>query len=207
MMSASLARRLAKRLLAPLAWRETYRCLRLPWHERATATASAAFDVRVLDRSDLARYSQESAYGISPRFLDGIAARDDLCVAAFSGSELVSYRFFAAQPTDIDAHLRFHFPPGWIYAYKAFTHPSWRGRRLHRELFLRSMSEVEPWQRGSREPLGFVTLVLSDNESSAKALARVGFGPFTSFTVLRVLSRPRLVAPEDGAMEFRITLQ
>jgi GNAT superfamily N-acetyltransferase len=203
-MRASLARRLAKRLLAPLAWRETYRCLRLPWPAPAAAVASAPFEVRVLDRADLARYSREALYEISPRFLDGIAGRDDLCVAAFSGHDLVSYRFFALQPTDVDARLRFHFPPGWIYAYKAFTHPSWRGRRLHRELFLGSLPEVEQWKPA---PLGFVTLVMSDNESSAKALARVGFEPFASFSVLRVLSRPRLVEPADDAMEFRITLQ
>ena len=204
-MRASLARRLAKRLLAPLAWRETYRCLRLPWPEPAAAVAPAPFEVRVLDRPDLARYSREALYGISPRFLDGIAGRDDLCVAAFSGSQLVSYRFFALQPTDIDAHLHFHFPPGWIYAYKAFTHPAWRGRRLHRQVFLRSLPEVSRWLKG--QPLGFVTLVLSDNDASAKALARVGFEPFTSFSVLRVFSRPRLVEPADKAMEFRITLQ
>jgi hypothetical protein len=204
-MRASLARRLAKRLLAPLAWRETYRCLRLPWPEPGAAVASAPFEVRVLDRSDLARYSREALYGISARFLDGIAARDDLCVAAFSAGQLVSYRFFALQPTDIDAHLRFHFPPAWVYAYKAFTHPAWRGRRLHREVFLRSLPEVGRWL--PRVPLGFVTLVLSDNEASAKALARVGFEPFTSFSVLRLFSRPRLVEPADEAMEFRITLQ
>ena len=198
-------RRLAKRLLAPLLWRETYRCLRMPWPEAPTpAAASTPVEVRVLDRSDLARYSRDARYEISARFLDGIAARDDLCVAAFSGQELVSYRFFAAQPTDIDAHLRFHFPPGWIYAYKAFTHPAWRGRRLHREVFLRSLPEVSRWLR---EPLGFVTLVLSDNESSAKALARVGFEPFTSFSVLRLLSRPRRVSAEHEGMEFRISLQ
>ena len=203
----NVARGLAKRLLAPLAWRETYRCLQMPWRGLPAAAASAPFEVRVLDRSDLARYSREALYEISARFLDGIAARDDLCVAAFSGHDLVSYRFFAGQPTDIDAHLRFHSPPGWIYAYKAFTHPSWRGRRLHREVFLRSLPEVSRWLGGAREPLGFVTLVLSDNESSARALARVGFESFTSFSVWRVLSRPRLVAPEDEAMEFRVTLQ
>jgi hypothetical protein len=206
-MRASLARRLAKRLLAPLAWRETYHCMRLPWPDPAEAAASAPFEVRVLDRSDLARYSRETLYEISARFLEGIAARDDLCVAAFSGSQLVSYRFFALQATDIDAHLRFQFPPGWIYAYKAFTHPAWRGRRLHREVFLRSLPQVSRWLPGSRAPLGFVTLVLSDNAASAKALARVGFEPFTSFAVLRVLSRPRLVEPADEGMEFRITLQ
>lgn len=207
-MRASRARQLAKRLLAPLAWRETYRCMRMPWDEpAATAAASAPLDVRVLDRPELARYGRDAAYEISAGFLEGIAARDDLCVGAFSGSDLVSYSFFAKQPTDIDSHLRFHFPPGWIYAYKIFTHPAWRGRRLHREVFLRSMPEIKRWLPGARAPLGFVTLVLSDNESSAKALARVGFEPVASFSVLRVLSRPRLVEPAHDAMELRITLQ
>jgi hypothetical protein len=193
-----------KRWLRRLAWRDTYRCLRMPWPEQAPgAAASTPVEVRVLDRSDLARYSRDAQYEISARFLDGIAGRDDLCVGAFSGQDLVSYRFFAAQPTDIDAHLRFHFPPGWLYAYKAFTHPAWRGRRLHRELFLRSLPAVSRLHK----PLGFVTLVLSDNASSAKALARVGFEPFTSFRVWRVLSHPRRISSEHEAMEFRITLQ
>ena len=197
-------RRLAKRLLAPLLWRETYRCLRMPWPAPAPAApASTPVEVRVLERSDLERYSRDALYEISARFLDGIAARDDLCVGAFSGQDLVSYRFFATQPTDIDAHLRFHFPPGWMYAYKAFTHPAWRGRRLHRELFLRSLPAVSRLHK----PLGFVTLVLSDNASSAKALARVGFEPFTSFSVWRVLSLPRRISSEHEAMDFRITLQ
>jgi hypothetical protein len=203
-LTAPLVRRVAKRLLAPLLWCETYRCMRMPWPEAAARPAAPTpVDVRVLDRSDLARYSRDAQYEISARFLDRIAARDDLCVGAFSGQDLVSYRFFAAQPTDIDAHLRFHFPPGWLYAYKAFTHPAWRGRRLHRELFLRSLPAV----RRLHKPLGFVTLVLSDNASSAKALARVGFEPFTSFSVWRVLSRPQLVRCENETTEFRIALQ
>ena len=178
--------------------------MRMPWPGPApTVAASTPVEVRVLDRSDLARYSRDAQYEISARFLDGIAARDDLCIGAFSGQDLVSYRFFAAQPTDIDAHLRFHFPPGWLYAYKAFTHPAWRGRRLHRELFLRSLPAVSQLHK----PLGFVTLVLSDNASSAKALARVGFEPFTSFSVWRVLSLPRRISSEHEAINFRITLQ
>jgi hypothetical protein len=208
----SLARRLAKRSLAPWVWLETYRCLRLPWKQAqavrpAAAESTVPVEVRRLQRSDLLPYSSESEYEISPRFLDGIAGRDDLCFGAFVGGQLVSYRFFAVAPTAIDSYLRFHFPPRWIYAYKAFTHPSWRARRLHRQLFLGSLPEVGRWLQGLQEPLGFVTLVVSDNIASSSALAHLGFSPFESFSVLRIRSRPRLVSPpEEDRTGFYIEL-
>jgi len=211
-MAAARVRRLAKRALGRFVWRETYRCLRLPWNQAQRAAAvvdepAVPVEVRQLERSDLQRYVTESEYGISPQFLDGIAAREDLCFGAFVGGKLVSYRFFAVRPTAIDSYLRFHFPRRWIYAYKAFTHPSWRGRHLHRQLFLRSLPEVGRWLHGLHEPHGFVTLVLSDNIPSSSALTRLGFSPFKSFAVLRILSRPRLIRPLEGeGTDFHIEL-
>lgn len=208
----SLARRFAKRSLGPLVWLETYRCLRLPWKQAqainpAAAESAVPVEVRQIERSDLARYASETEYEISPRFLEGIAARDDLCFGAFVGGKLASYRFFAVRPTAIDSYLRFHFPARWIYAYKAFTHPAWRGKQLHRQLFLRSLTQVGGWVRGLQEPLGFVTLVVSDNAASSSALTRLGFSPFDSFSVLRIGSRPRLVSPsKDDALDFYIEL-
>jgi len=208
----SFARRLAKRSLGRWVWLETYRCLRLPWkqaQDAGTEAAQAAVPVKVrqLERADLARYASETEYEISPRFLDGIAARDDLCFGAFVDGKLASYRFFAVRPTAIDSYLRFHFPARWIYAYKAFTHPAWRGKQIHRQLFLRSLPQVGAWLPGLQEPLGFVTLVVSDNAPSRSALTRLGFSPFESFSVLRIRSRPRLVSPpEEDRAGFYIEL-
>ena len=211
-MPAAFTRRAAKRLLGPLIWRETYHCLTLPW-EQARAQAAQTTgptreaDVRVLEREDLQRYSRESAYEISAAFVDGIADRDDLCLGAFVDGGLAAYRFFALRPTAIDAHLRFHVPPRWIYAYKAFTLPAWRGNRLHRELFVRSLPVVARWIGGLEPPLGFVTLVMSDNPSSAAALRRLGFGQVDSFSVLRVRRRPRLIgSSEESPAGFGIEL-
>lgn len=206
----ALAFRAAKRLLGPLIWRETYRCLTLPWDRARALPAQASgpareVDVRLLEREDLRRYSRESAYEISAAFVDGLAGRDDLCFGAFAAGRLAAYRFFALRPTAIDAHLRFCFPPRWIYAYKAFTLPAWRGNRLHRELFVRSLPELGRWLGGLEPPLGFVTLVMSDNRSSAAALGRLGFAPVASFSVLRVRRRPRVIAPSPAEPEgFRI---
>ena len=209
-MPGSLVYRAAKRFLGPLFWKETYRCLRLPWKEAEAALAAAGSapgpaEVRVLDRAELRRYAAEPRYEISGAFLNGIAARDDLCFGAFVRGELAAYRFFALRPTAIDAHLEFRFPARWIYAYKAFTLQAWRGKRLHRELFVGSLPEVRRWLAGLQEPLGFVTLVMADNPASAAALSRLGFRPFDSFAVVRLRARPRLIMPSaDDARGFAI---
>lgn len=198
--AAATARRLARRAFGRWVWRETYRCLRLPWNQ-AQSTAAAVdapavpVEVRPLERSELALYGKEGGYEFSPQFLRGIASRDDLCVAAFASGKLVSYCVFAVEPTAIDSHLRFHFPPRWIYVYKAFTHPGWRGRRLQQQLFLRALPDVGRWLDGLQQPLGFVTLVIADNAPSFSAFARLGFKPFESFSVLRLRSRPRRISP------------
>jgi hypothetical protein len=207
---AAMTRRLAKRAVARWVWRETYRCLRLPWNQAQSAAGDVGdpavpVEVRALERSELALYGNESTYDFSPQFLHGIASRDDLCVAAFAGGKLVSYCFFAVKPTAIDSYLRFHFPLRWIYVYKAFTHPAWRGRRLQQLVFLRARPEVSRWLHGLREPLGFVTLVMADNPPSLNAFARLGFKPFESFSVLRIRSRPRLLSgSEDEGRAFYI---
>lgn len=198
--AAAMARRLAKRAFGRWVWRETYRCLRLPWSQAQSAAAAVdapvvPVEVRPLERSELALYGREGGYDFSPQFLRGIVPRDDLCVAAFAGGKLVSYCVFAVEPTAIDACLRFHFPPRWIYVYKAFTHPGCRGRRLQQQVFLRGLPEVEQWLGGLHPPLGFVTLVMTDNAPSFSAFVRLGFKPFESFSVLRVRSRPRRISP------------
>lgn len=201
------ARSLARRWL----WVETYRCLRLPWKEAqiaAAALAEPSVEVRRLQRSELEHYSTEAVYDFSQRFLQGIASRDDLCFGAFAGDKLASYCFFAVMPTDIDAYLRFHFPQRWIYVYKAFTHPAWRGRRLQRQVFLRALPGVSGWLSGLRQPAGFVTLAMTDNVPSLSAFARLGFTPFESFRVLRVRSRPRLLSPsENEPADFYVELK
>jgi hypothetical protein len=203
------ARSLARRWL----WVETYRCLRLPWRQAQIAAAAVAepsvpVEVRQLPRSELEGYSNAAEYDFSRRFLHGIASRDDVCFGAFAGDKLVSYCFFAVMPTDIDAYLRFHFPQRWIYVYKVFTHPAWRGRRLQQQVFLRALPGMSGWLSGLRQPAGFVTLAITDNVPSLSAFARLGFTPFESFRVLRVRSRPRLLSPsEDEPTDFYVELK
>jgi hypothetical protein len=143
--------------------------------------------VRAIERPELERLAQNPEHEISRRFLEGLASRDDLCVGGFIDGRLACYGFYsAAAPTDIDEALRFRFPAQWLYVYKGFTHPAHRGKRLRTRVLIGGMPAIAQWRGAHPEPAGFVTLVLSYNQPSLKALRRIGFEPQQSFPVLKL---------------------
>ena len=168
------------RVLRALWGREVYECLTVDWRgaqEAESVPATCGVQIRKVERSELA------SAGISQKFLRGIEHTPDLCFGAFAGEALVSYVFFApASPVAIDARLEFAFPADWIYVYKAFTQPAWRGKRLLHEIVTHGMTHLGPHR--------FVTLVVAGNHASRKAFERCGFRPTQRFPVWRVLSRP-----------------
>jgi GNAT superfamily N-acetyltransferase len=192
-------------VVARLARVDVYRCLTLagPTPPGLVDVPVKGFAIRVVDRSALAAYSRDARQEISLQFLAGLAGRDDLCFGAFEGEELASYCFFATESTAIDLYLRFCYPLGWIYVYKAFTRPEWRGRGLLRAI-LRDAARTEHWPRLPQEPLGFVTLALTRNRASLEAFGKAGFRPLVDFPVLVFRSRPRTIFRSDAPAGFAI---
>ena len=205
----SIARRLRSRIAPWIEW-QSYQCLTLSWRKAQFARAALTeppvpLELRRLHRSDLLRLAGDPVYDFSLRFLQGLESRDDPCFAAFAGGELVSYGFFSAAPTDIDEYLRFHFPIRWLYVYKGFTHPAWRGRRLRPFVLLNALPALLEWLGPVSEPVGLVTLVLSNNHSSLNALNRIGFSLETQFPMLRIRERPWLISlPPEEQEDFYI---
>jgi RimJ/RimL family protein N-acetyltransferase len=191
-----MQKRILRTLVHPLVHREVYECLTLNWHgapgPRPATGAATETQVREVARADLVRFSVDPALGLSPNFLRTIHQRNDHCFAAFVGDAVASYVFFApTSPTAIDCRLSFQFPDGWLYVYKAFTVPAWRGKRLLPHLLLEAMRHLN-----RRD---FVTLVVSENHGSRRAFERCGFQPRERFPVWRILSRPvRVALPGDS---------
>jgi hypothetical protein len=187
---------------------DVYRCLTLKWGAVPwVITGSPEPDelvVRLVERSEVAKWSEDPAYEICRDFMSGLAGREDLCIGLFKDSKLISYCFFAAEPTSIDRTLGFRFPEGWIYAYKALTLPAWRGEALHQRLFFHSFRILAAWWSGSRPPRGVVALVMADNGSSLRAFARAGFQPTADFAVLVAASCLRLIVKGRSRGEFAI---
>jgi hypothetical protein len=158
---------------------EKYLGFVLPAGREAIAPPTSA-QIRLVGLEELARYSSDPAYDLSDRFLTSPAARDHTCVGAFADGKLAAYSFQSRVPTDIDASLRFHFPPGWVYHFKALTLLQWRGRRLHASLTAAAAAHFAA-QPGFH---GLLTLVAATNLPSLASFARIGFQPALTFSVI-----------------------
>ena len=188
-----MLRRLKRRLAPWVAW-EDYVRLTLGWEAAKRAHAgltelALSLRVRTIERAELERFAGDPAHEISERFLESFRPEQDLCVGGFVAGELACYGFFSAAPTNIDEQLRFHFPERWIYVYKGFTQPKFRGQRFRAHVLLGGIPALEEWLGPVEAPIGLVTLVLSDNRASLKALARIGFRYQGHFPVLRLRAR------------------
>ena len=144
---------------------------------------------RLLDRSQLKDFSQNPECDITPEFLDAAVAKGDECYGVFEGGQLASYGWYSNQPTDTSDDLTLFFNSDYIYMYKGFTHPRYRGQRLHAigmNLALRKYRKL-----GYK---GLVSYAESNNFSSLKSAYRLGFRDIGRIAVWKFFGRPIIVA-------------
>ncbi|OGA70389.1 MAG: hypothetical protein A3G81_34475 [Betaproteobacteria bacterium RIFCSPLOWO2_12_FULL_65_14] len=188
------ARYLAWRVADRLAGYMPYQGLLLPASRARGRNAFAPNRLvcREVALQELAPYTSDSAYDLSERFLSDARARADCCIGVFAGEKLVSYSFNSRVPTNIDSGFRYEFPEGWVYHFKAFTLPEWRGQGLHS----RQMSAILNKFAGLACFKGLTTLVVTTNYASLASFARLYFEPVFRFAIVGKGEKRRVVA--DG---------
>lgn len=176
-----------------LGWRALYRvagyvpyaCLALTAEPRVEPP-EAGVVCRQVAFEELEALAGDPAYELGERALRVARERGDFCVGVFAAGRLLSYCFNARAPTQVDTELRFRFPTGWLYHYKALTLPDWRGRRLHG-------LQIGVVRRAfAASPI--VTLVTSINHASLASFRRLGFTRLCTFSVAGDPLRRRLVS-------------
>jgi hypothetical protein len=124
-------------------------------------------------------------YEMTREMIEAALHKGDQCFAIFDGDRLASFGWYSNQPTNISEELVLHFDPAWVYMYKGFTHPDYRGKRLHgigMSLALRSYTDG-----GSR---GLISYVNSNNFQSLRSIERMGYRIFGDIYLARLLGRP-----------------
>ena len=161
---------------------------------------------REIQLQELECYARDSAYDVSERFLAAAKARGDCCVGVFAGGRLVSYSFNSGIATDIDSGFRYEFPGGWVYHFKAFTLPEWRGQGLH----ARHLPVILEKVTGLPGFKGLTTLVVTTNYPSLRSFGRLYFEPVFRFVIAGKGAKRRLVpdalshaSEADGKLSFR----
>jgi GNAT superfamily N-acetyltransferase len=109
-------------------------------------------------------------------------ARNDLCIGAFAGEQLVGYVWLSDGPTPHVAGLWVDFELGSHYAYKLFVRPEYRGKRIASGL-LRAADHLSI-ARGIKRSIAIVGL---RNHSSTRSFVRSGYDAAGYAGLLRCL--------------------
>lgn len=188
---ASAAGYFTSRIFDRLAGYVSYQGFVLPARQVRTFAIRAAKGVscREVDLAELSRCTHDPEYDISEQFLFETRLRGDCCIGVFAGPKLVSYSFNAAAPTNYDSIIHYEFPRGWIYHYKVFTLPEWRGHRLH------GLQVATLFQKFSSDAgfKGLTSLVRLTNSPSLASFKRLHFEPAFRFAVVGKGKKQRLV--------------
>lgn len=153
---------------------------RLPDVGDASFFDARGFDARFAGANELARFAVAGEHDLTVDFLREARARGDRCYALFDADALAAYGWYSHRPTPIDAHFTLHFDPAYIYMYKGFTVPAYRGKRLHAVGMCRALRAFSEEGRA-----GLVSWVDANNFASLQSVARMGYRIFGDVYLLR----------------------
>jgi ribosomal protein S18 acetylase RimI-like enzyme len=154
-----------------------------------------------LERGALLHRASHAEYDMSPEFVERALEKGDECFGILDGATLASYGWYAKTPTAISDDLWLHFDRRYVYMYKGFTHPRYRGQRLHATGMTLALETY--LNRGFD---GLVSYVESNNLDSLKSVRRMGYRDFGRIYVLRFLDR-YLIRSTRGCGKYGFRLE
>ena len=192
-----------------------YRCLNVDTPDPAYLRLDGKYRAEFLDTETIWRYAHDPQNDLNEASVRrSLAARDE-CFAIRDGDTLAAYGWYSrAGAFHVSETLRLHFDPQWVYMYRGFTNPAYRGQRLH--AIGMTMALDAYLSRGTR---GFVSTVQSWNEASLKSCARMGYHEFGTIYEVRLgrllgmrqpksqLLRRHLVFRTPGCVAFGFWLE
>ena len=176
----------------------------------ATPPLPAGIRLGIVPPSKLLDAANDPELDMESGFVRGALARGDVAFGAFDGDQLIAYvwRPFGAAP-DADG-LWVKVDPPYHYAYKAFTLPAYRGKRIH--IAVSHVSDDYFLERGYTAEVGFSEISNFPGIAAADFLGRkrVGFAgyvrwfgravPFRTAGVKRIGFQMFEPQPSDGRL-------
>jgi ribosomal protein S18 acetylase RimI-like enzyme len=155
-------------------------CQYIDTPDPAFLTLDPGYEATFLTADELDRYVAQPECGLTDRFVARELAVGHECFAIRQGDALAAYGWYATTATHFTDDLSVHFGRGWVYMYKGFTHPAYRGRRLHAIGMTMALTLYRA--RGFR---GLVSIVTADNSASLASCARMGYRRFGTIYTMR----------------------
>jgi GNAT superfamily N-acetyltransferase len=159
-----------------------YKCLYIATPHPAFLTLDSKYQAGFLGTKDVWRYAADPQNDLDEESVRRALAAKDECFAIREGDRVAAYGWYSRAATShISDTLRLHFDPEWVYMYRGFTHPDYRGQRLH--AIGMTMALERYLARGAK---GFVSVVESDNKASLKSCYRMGYHDFGTIYEVRL---------------------
>ncbi|MDX1383816.1 MAG: hypothetical protein R3190_09260 [Thermoanaerobaculia bacterium] len=174
---------------------QVFDCLSMVAGEENEAYVDAgAFEARVLEPDEVGRLTADSGSGLRPlEETKRALCEGDLGYALLASGRPVHVSLFSPRPTRLTGDLYVRFPSPWWYMYGAFTHPDFRGRRLHAVGVVRGFRELQ--RRGVERMLCVCEWT---NYRSRVSAMRMGWQPCGRVWRLGVGGRSRLGASREA---------
>lgn len=157
------------------------------------------YETRFLEPHELLRFS-ELEPTFSAEFIRDVMDRGDRCYAILDGDQLAAYSWYSTRPTVVFGDMYLHFDPAFCYMYNGYTHPDYRGQRLHGIGMARALQALV--EDGVQ---GLVSVVDTDNVRSLRSCFRMGY---RRFGVIRIIGRGERtwVHASAGCAAYGVTL-
>jgi hypothetical protein len=162
--------------------------LRCMWIERvdpAFLTCPEPYTSMFLTEEMLRAFAKDGESDMPESLVAEALSKGDECYGILDGRTLAAYGWYSTKPSRVDPpDLILRFGREYVYMYRGFTHPGYRGQRLHAigmTLALRSYRA-----KGFK---GLISYVESNNFDSLKSTARMGYVVFGSVYAMTVFGR------------------
>ena len=147
-------------------------------------TLPSGFTISFMDQNTLKAFSIIEPVELSSAFLKAALQRGDRCVGVMANGSLVSFGWYSTTSTSVTTGLALRFDPGYVYMYKGYTVPEYRGKQLHAYGMAYAVNYFSA--QGYK---GLISYVEANNFRSIQSCKRLGYKRFGRLLAFRVLGQ------------------
>jgi len=172
------------------------KCVTIDAIDRSFLEGSDGYRCEFLDPERLLRLSENPEYQMDRDFLDEAIDKGDACFVILDADRLASYGWYSTKPTMVNKDLELQFDERLVYMYNGFTHPNYRGQRLHAIGMTMALNHY--LNHGYK---GLVSWVEANNVGSLRSCYRMGYKDFGEIFVIK-LFRKYLILRSKGCKDY-----
>lgn len=142
-----------------------------------------------LNEDQIRHYAGDPDNDMSDRFVEEALENGEDCFAVLDRGTLASYGWYTSKPAHVRNETYFFFEEtSYKYMHKGFTHPDYRGQRLHAMGMAKACEKyVESGHRG------LISLVEAHNLNSLRSVYRLGYQDIGNIYIAMIHEKNRSI--------------